>query len=237
MEIKNLSFSFEDQKLIFKDLSLQIKPDQLSVFLGPSGCGKSTLLRILAGLQKVDPDFFHYESKKASFVFQEANLLEWKTGYQNIMLPSLLSQVEVNRTFLNEIIQLLKISESLNKYPSELSGGQKMRISIARALITQPEILFMDEPFAALDEPTRHALQDEIKNIQKKFKMTIVFVTHSFYEAVYLGDRILIFSGNRPTDIVYDQLLEKNFTSRFDMNYQDQVKQITSVFQNEVGLR
>lgn len=232
MEVKNLTFSF-DQTPLFENLSVKIEDNQFNVFLGPSGCGKSTLLRIFAGLQKVKSEFFHYEPKKASFVFQEANLLEWRTGYENIMLPFLLSKVQENSEKLKQIVNLLQITDCLSKYPSELSGGQKMRVSIARALITQPEILFMDEPFSALDEPTRLILQDEIRNIQKKLQMTILFVTHSFYEAAYLGDRILIFSKEKPAVVIYDQKNERQFASRYESHYLQKVQQISDYFISE----
>jgi len=235
MEIKNLTFSFENQKQnLFQNLSLRIKPEKLTVFLGPSGCGKSTLLRIFAGLLKENS--FHGENLKQAFVFQEANLLPWLTSEKNIMLPIELAKENFDQDYFNSIIQLLKIEDCLLKYPSGLSGGQKMRVSIARALITQPQTLFMDEPFSALDEPTRLKLQDELLLIQKKFKITILFVTHSFYEAAYLGDRILIFSSKRPTSFSYDQEILKTFSSRFDPEYQNKVQEISSYFDKEASL-
>ncbi len=155
MEIRNLNFSFPKREILFKNFSLIIETNKFTVFLGASGCGKSTLLRILAGLQVVDPKSYHYKDFRSGFVFQDANLLEWKTSEQNIMLPFLLKQTPPPLTYFRELIGLLKISDCLKKYPSELSGGQKMRVSIARALIDQPKTLFMDEPFSALDETTR----------------------------------------------------------------------------------
>lgn len=230
MEIKNLTFAFENQGLLFQNMSLQIEPEKLSVFLGPSGCGKSTLLRIFAGLQEVSPETFQYENKKASFVFQESNLLPWMTCEKNIMLPIKLAAEKRDENFLKEVVHMLKIEDCLPKLPSQISGGQKMRVSIARALITRPQILFMDEPFSALDEPTRLKLQDELLSIQKKMKMTLLFVTHSFYEAAYLGDRILILSTQQPTFFVLDRTGPKNFSSRFDSNYQNIVQEISNYF-------
>jgi len=237
MEIKNLTFSFSNQSAapLFQNLNLKITPEKLTVFLGPSGCGKSTLLRIFAGLLEAKSEFFFNEQKKESFVFQDANLLPWLIGQKNIMLPIELTSLRWDENYFLEVIRLLKIEDCLLKYPAELSGGQKMRISIARALITKPEILFMDEPFSALDEPTRLKLQDELLTIQKKFKMTILFVTHSFYEAAYLGDRILIFSSKKPTDFAYDQEIERKFTSRFESEYQDKVQEISRYFEKEVA--
>lgn len=235
MEIKNLTFSFENQpsKSLFQSLNLKIEAEKLTVFLGPSGCGKSTLLRIFAGLLKGKSDFFHNDKKTESFVFQEANLLPWLTCQKNIMLPIDFASKTVEANYFSEVIQLLKIEDCLEKKPSDLSGGQKMRVSIARALMTKPQVLFMDEPFSALDEPTRLKLQDELLIIQKKLKMTILFVTHSFYEAAYLGDRILIFSSEKPTEFTYDQENQKNFKSRFEPEYQRKVQEISRYFDKE----
>jgi NitT/TauT family transport system ATP-binding protein len=230
MEIKNLDFSFGKTNL-FKNLSLKIENQKLTVFLGPSGCGKSTLLRIFAGLLKTEPSFIQ-NSFKASFVFQEANLLNWRTSEENIMLPFLLSKEKPPLKWIQDLTQKLKITECLQKYPHELSGGQKMRVSIARALATQPPILYLDEPFSALDEPTRMILQDELLELQKELQMTILFVTHSFFEAVYLADRILIFSATSPTAVVQDLSIQKNFLSRFDDSYQKQVRQVSSLFES-----
>lgn len=238
MEIKNLHFSFDSNdrarpaKKIFENLSLDILPGQISVLLGPSGSGKSTLLRIFAGLQG-SPDQSLYTTKKIlteSFVFQEATLLNWLSSYKNIMLPIRLNNRDLDKNDFEQVIQILKIKDVLHLYPHQLSGGQKMRVSIARALITRPQILFMDEPFAALDEPTRFKLQDELLQIQSQLKMTILFVTHSFYEAVYLADRIIVLSESLPTKIIYDQIQEKKFLTRFDSTYHDKVKEISTIF-------
>ena len=237
MEIKNLTFSFEHQSTgpLFQNLNLKITPEKITVFLGPSGCGKSTLRRIFAGLLKVKSEFFFNEQKKEAFVFQEANLLPWLTSQKNIMLPIELANQSFDSRYFTDVLRLLKIEDCLLKYPADLSGGQKMRVSIARALMAKPEVLFMDEPFSALDEPTRLKLQDELLVIQKKFKMTILFVTHSFYEAAYLGDRILIFSSKKPTIFAYDQENNKSFTSRFEPDYQNKVQEISKYFEKEAS--
>lgn len=232
MEVKNLDFQFKNQpQPLFKNLSLQIQPEKLTVFLGPSGCGKSTLLRIFAGLQKVATQLALYQGKRASFVFQEASLLPWLTSEKNIMLPLKLSSEKIDLPYFEKIIRILKIQDCLEVHPTDLSGGQKMRVSIARALVTRPQVLFMDEPFSALDEPTRLKLQDELLEIQSQLKMTILFVTHSFYEAVYLGDRILILSNEKPVQVIYDQSMTKTFKSRFDLDYQKKVQEISTYFE------
>lgn len=238
MEIKNLTFSYDHKvQPLFQNLNLKIGAESLTVFLGPSGCGKSTLLRIFAGLLKVESDFFRSEKKKKAFVFQEANLLPWLSSQKNIMLPLEIAGEKEDSAYFSEVIKLLKIEDCLLKKPADLSGGQKMRVSIARALITKPKVLFMDEPFSALDEPTRLKLQDELLQIQKKFRMTVLFVTHSFYEAAYLGDRVLIFSSEKPAFFTYDQEMQKNFSSRFDIQYQNKVQEISRHFEPKEILR
>ncbi len=146
------------------------------------------------------------------------------------MLPIELAGKKVVENDFEQIIQILKIKDILHLYPHQLSGGQKMRVSIARALITKPQVLFMDEPFSALDEPTRLELQDELLQIQERLKMTILFVTHSFYEAVYLADRMIILSGQKPSQIIYDQVQNKDFRTRFETNYQNKVQEISDIF-------
>ncbi len=228
MEINNLTFAFEKKKNLFQDLSLDIQNGQTTVFLGPSGCGKSTLLRIFAGLQRLKSNQCLYQHERASFVFQDSNLLDWLTSIENIMLPSKLSQQAYNPQVLSRTIEFLKISACLRQFPHELSGGQKMRVSIARALVSEPKILFMDEPFSSLDEPSRFQLQDELKSIQKILGMTILFVTHSYFEAVYLGERIIMFSDEKPTAIIHDEQIENLFDSRFDPRYLEKVKKLSN---------
>ncbi|MBC7420754.1 MAG: ATP-binding cassette domain-containing protein [Bdellovibrio sp.] len=236
MELKNLDFKFSSDanlKNLFQNLNLQIFPGQITTLLGPSGSGKSTLLRILAGLQKISDQssYIVQRFQTESFVFQEATLLNWRFGYKNIMLPLELDhQKVIDQNYFEQIVQILKIKDILHLYPYQLSGGQKMRISIARALVTKPDVIFMDEPFSALDEPTRLDLQDELLQIQARLKMTIIFVTHSFYESVYLADRIVILSNEKPSRIVYDQVHNKNFVSRFEANYQSKVQEIAEIF-------
>lgn len=232
MELINLDFSFNQKNFLFKNLNLTIESDQITVILGPSGSGKSTLLRIFAELQQIENKNTHLvkEFLPDAFVFQEANLLEWRSGYKNIMLPTELASENVEKEYLKQILSLLKIENVLDLYPHQLSGGQKMRISIARALVTKPKVLFMDEPFSALDEPTRLELQDELLNLQKHLKMTILFVTHSFYEAAYLADRIVVLSSGSTSQVIYNQTSEKLFKTRFEEGYQKKVFEISLIF-------
>lgn len=199
LQIKNLSKSYADRKVI-QDLSLEIKPGSFVSILGPSGCGKSTLLRLIAGLDK--PTSGNLEGSDAKspsvgFVFQDAELLPWRTVKENISLPFELSlknknlpQEEKNQR-IKDVLQQVRLLHAENHLPEELSGGMKMRVSLARALITKPRLLLLDEPFSALDEETRYQMQDLLRQIWLQEKMTVLFVTHSLSEAVYLSERVI----------------------------------------------
>lgn len=228
MNLKKLNFSYPNKAPLFKDFNLALEENKLTTFLGASGCGKSTLLRLFSGLEKVKNDEMDFNKKDLieSFVFQDSSLLNWKTCYENIMLPLLNSKQIIDSEHVNKVIQSLKMQDFLESYPHQISGGQKMRVSIARALIVKPKILYMDEPFAALDEMIRFELQDKLLELQKEFSMTILFVTHSLYEAVYLSDRILFLSNQKPVSILRDLKLEHKVQNRLDPSYQKTVSDL-----------
>ncbi len=191
---------------VIAQLDLEIASGDFVALLGPSGCGKSTLLRLMAGLETVSAGHISaVSSRDRGFVFQDANLLPWRSALQNVMLPlELLGLAPAEKSArAKEALARVGLSDSLEKYPHQLSGGMKMRVSVARALVNRPRLLFLDEPFAALDENSRHALQEELRRIWLDTKMTIVFVTHSVSEAVFLADRSLVFSA-RPAQVVLD---------------------------------
>lgn len=183
-------------------LNLSIKEGEFISFLGPSGCGKSTALRMVAGLGdptkgKVnvfgqDPKVVIQKTNDVAFVFQEANLLPWRTVLDNVLLPLELrgSDKKSRKEAAIQVLEKVGLKDHIKSYPRQLSGGMKMRVSIARAMAAKPKLLLMDEPFAALDELTRQTLQMDLLNIWEKEKMTILFVTHNVYEAVYLSSRI-----------------------------------------------
>ncbi|MEK7356684.1 MAG: ABC transporter ATP-binding protein [Bdellovibrionota bacterium] len=191
-------------------LDLAIRSGEFVSLLGPSGCGKSTLLRLIAGLDEPDGGRLVIESfgRKffRAFVFQEAALLPWRDTLGNVMLPLELMGREKSAARRDAEATLVKVglADSLTKFPSQLSGGMKMRVSVARALVTQPSLLLLDEPFAALDENARFGLQEDLRSLWQSARMTTVFVTHSVQEAVYLSDRAVVLSP-RPARILLDR--------------------------------
>ncbi|WP_373997492.1 ABC transporter ATP-binding protein [Bdellovibrio bacteriovorus] len=215
IEIKDLHKSFQKREVI-QDLNLKIELGSFVSLVGPSGCGKSTLLRLIAGLEKPTKGEVSLSPSGRnifSFVFQEANLLPWRNVFENVALPFELSDdlkkvsADEKSNRVRAALKKVHLEDSENLFPHELSGGMKMRVSLARALVNQPRLLLMDEPFAALDENTRFEMQNQLLELWKKEKMTIVFVTHSLFESTYLSERIIMLKGPGAKKVV-DQKVE-----------------------------
>jgi NitT/TauT family transport system ATP-binding protein len=193
---------------VLSDVNLTVEQGEFLTILGPSGCGKSTLLRVVANLLEPlegkisvlgESPAATRKKRETGFVFQEATLLPWRTVRDNIRLPAIVGgrlakPILVGR--VKNLLSLLGLEGLGDRYPSQLSGGQRQRVAIARALIDEPRILLMDEPFGALDEITRDRLNDELLSIWRATGTTILFVTHSIEEAVYLGQRIMVLGSN-----------------------------------------
>ena len=198
---------------VVADLNLSIPPGQFLALLGPSGCGKTTLLRLIAGLDTPDRGVIQLEGdregRSRAYVFQEACLLPWRRVLDNVALPLELAGVPKaeRRARARELIRLVGLEEASARYPDELSGGMKMRVSLARALITRPRLLLLDEPFAALDDFTRQYLDDHLQGLFLAHGMTVVFVTHSMAEAVYLADRVVMLAP-QGGGVVLDQQVD-----------------------------
>ena len=198
---------------VLNDLSLEVRSSQIVSLLGPSGCGKSTLLRVVAGLIEPDAGEMMVDGEpvstvmsksareKLSFVFQEPALLPWRNVWQNVMLPCQLRGTHKKQEtidFVEHLLNLVGFQKSdWRKFPSQLSGGMKMRASIARAMSTHPTILLLDEPFAALDDMLRSKLNDLLLAVAMEQKCTMLFVTHNIAEAIYLSQAIAIMSQGR----------------------------------------
>ena len=193
-----------------KNITAEIKDGEFVCLIGPSGCGKTTLLKILAGLEKPSTGRYiiHKSDPKKplqAMVFQEKGVIPWLTVEDNVAFG--LSMRHLPKAFVKErtklFLEKVGLTEFVDRYPKELSGGMKQRVSIARAFATDPEVLLMDEPFAALDEQNKFILQKELLNIWQETKKTVLFITHSIDEALYLSDRILLMSA-LPGQIVAD---------------------------------
>lgn len=189
-----------------KDLNIDIQPGEFVNILGPSGCGKSTLLRLLAGLGEVSQGSLSWwgeshldrtRRSRLSMVFQDAALLPWASVDRNIYLPLRLrgERFAACRERIAEVRSLVGLDDFGRALPHQLSGGMQMRVSIARALITKPSLILMDEPFGALDEITRERLNDEVLHLWQKQKLTVCFVTHNVHEAAFLASRVLLMSA------------------------------------------
>jgi NitT/TauT family transport system ATP-binding protein len=210
IELNGLQKIYPESKTGLGSITAVIPPSQWVSVLGPSGCGKSTLLKLIAGLEEKTGGSIEqgFTKKEISFVFQDAALLPWKTVIQNITLPLRLrgvSRVDAERE-AQPWLKKLKLEKFADHFPSQLSGGLKMRVSVARALITKPKLILMDEPFAALDEPIRIELGLELRELWKALKPTIVFVTHSITEALWLSDRVMVLQG-QPGQVALDREL------------------------------
>ena len=205
--IENVSKSFSQK--ILKNISLEISGEDITVIVGKSGCGKTTFLRMLAGLEDISDGSIKFldslgKEKKAKIgmVFQEPRLMPWLTVEKNIRIYEKEERVDVDK-----VLSLVSLKDVKKFYPNELSGGMASRIAIARAIGYNPDILLMDEPFAALDYFTRNQLQNEIIKIHKETKTGIVFVTHNIDEALLIGGKIIIFNRGKCEEIK----IEKNY--------------------------
>jgi NitT/TauT family transport system ATP-binding protein len=210
VSLRGVAKTFANGTTALEGLDLDIRPGELVSLLGPSGCGKSTALRIIAGLIEPSAGFVEWPGSTSSdhrgeigFVFQDPTLMPWADVADNVWLPLRLRGVSRTkaRARIEEGLALVGLFDFAGAYPRELSGGMKMRVSIARALSLRPKLLLMDEPFAALDEITRFRLNDDLLRLQREIGCTIVFVTHSVYESVYLSSRVLVMAA-RPGRIV-----------------------------------
>jgi NitT/TauT family transport system ATP-binding protein len=182
-----------------RDVSLRLAETDFVALLGPSGCGKSTLLRLIAGLDQPDRGELAWDDRPPApgdigYVFQDATLLPWATAEDNVFLPLRLRGTQRDQAMpdVHAALRGVGLAGFEKARPRQLSGGMRMRVSIARALVTRPRLLLMDEPFAALDEFTRHKLQADLLDVWRNAACTVVFVTHSIYEAAFLARRIVL---------------------------------------------
>jgi NitT/TauT family transport system ATP-binding protein len=201
LTLSDVSKSYGSGPAVLQKIDLVIDKGEFVSLIGPSGCGKSTLLKLISGLTNpssgsilVDGQTPVQARKTVSYIFQDATLLPWRTVSRNVGLGLELEHVsrETRKQKVESLIELVGLSHVARAYPRQLSGGMKMRVSVARALVTTPRLLLMDEPFGALDEMTRDRLNEELLRLRAEQDWTAVFVTHSVAEAVFLSTRIIV---------------------------------------------
>lgn len=224
--------TFNGSVAALRRLNLTVNEGDFISLLGPSGCGKSTALRLIAGLMQPTAGRITWEGSGAGdaaetslgVVFQEPTLMPWTTVARNVALPFRLRGIPYRavRDRVEEVLALVGLDRFGGAYPRELSGGMKMRVSIARALVTRPRLILMDEPFAALDEITRQKLNNDLLDLKSRMGSTVIFVTHSVFESVFLSDRILIMAprpGRVVREISIDAPYPRDLTFRTSMDY------------------
>jgi NitT/TauT family transport system ATP-binding protein len=236
--------AYANGTVALRDGNLTSGRAQFVSLLGPSGCGKSTLLRLIAGLGDLTsgtigwPPSVHEGAPKDAkrnlgFVFQEPTLMPWANVFDNVYLPLKLTGLgrKDARPRIMDALAMVGLEKFEKSYPRELSGGMKMRVSIARALITRPSVLLMDEPFAALDEITRFRLNDDLLRLWAGHDWTVIFVTHSVYESVYLSNRIVVM-GARPgrvtADLAIDAPYPRSEAFRMTPAYNDYCRMVSA---------
>lgn len=225
----NKSFIVNGQSVdVLKDINLEIEEGEFVVIVGHSGCGKSTLLKMIAGLETNDTGELSVDGKEISgpgmdrgMIFQEHRLFPWMSIEKNIQLGLKGLSKEEKRKLSDQYLELVKLSEFKKAYPSQLSGGMSQRAAIARSLVSQPEILLLDEPFGALDALTKIELQEEMLKIRERFHNTMIMVTHDIEEAVFLADRIVVMSARpgRIKDVIKVELGKYRDRGSTDFTY------------------
>ncbi len=250
VSLRSVTKIFSNGTVALKDMSLDILQGEFVSLLGPSGCGKSTALRIIAGLGDATSGKVAWPTStggsesgatpEIGFVFQEPTLMPWATVFRNVWLPLRLKG-RTRAESRDEIVQALEmvgLAGFAQSYPRELSGGMKMRVSIARALITRPKLLLMDEPFAALDEIARFRLNNDLLRLWETFGWTVIFVTHSVFESVYLSQRIAVMAA-RPGRVVEDLTIDAPYPRdddfRTSARYGDNCRRVSTALHHAMG--
>ena len=212
IEMQGVGKQFSKGTIAVRGMSLSIREGEFVSLIGPSGCGKSTVLKMIAGLLTYSAGTITVNgrppgagSQDIGYVFQDATLMPWATAFDNVYLPLRLRGARKHeaRSQIEEALDSVDLLQFASAYPRELSGGMKMRVSIARALVMRPRLLLMDEPFAALDEMTRFRLNNDVLALWEAQSLTVIFVTHSVFESVYLSSRVVVMAA-RPGRAVQD---------------------------------
>jgi NitT/TauT family transport system ATP-binding protein len=234
--LRGVGKTFATGTVALSGLDLTVHDGEFLSLLGPSGCGKSTALRIIAGLTEPSAGSVDWQSRagmqdesRLGFVFQEPTLMPWANVFNNVLLPLKLKRAPADGAAkrVNAALARVGLEKFAAAYPRELSGGMRMRVSIARALVTEPALLLMDEPFAALDEITRFRLNNDLLEVWQALRTTVVFVTHSVFESVYLSSRIVVMAA-RPgrvfTELTIDAPYPRDQKFRTSADYAAQTR-------------
>ncbi|WP_165367574.1 ABC transporter ATP-binding protein, partial [Phytoactinopolyspora endophytica] len=226
--MQGVSKTFSTGTVALTGVSLDVAAGDLVSVVGPSGCGKSTLLRLASGLDAVTDGAIEVNAASTSFVFQEPTLLEWRSAQKNVELIDELRGVSKTerRRRAKEVLDLVGLTGFEKQFPRQLSGGMRMRVSLARSLVAEPELALFDEPFGALDEITRLRMQTELQRIFRLKKFAGLFITHSVSEAVYLSNRVLVMSG-RPGRIVADIPISWEYPRPPELRYEPEFAALT----------
>ena len=209
LTMSHIEKTFSGDVVALRDMNLMVNEGDFMSLLGPSGCGKSTALRLISGLMHPTRGKIEWAGGQGKddlgVVFQEPTLMPWATVAQNVWLPFRLKGISYNdvKDDILEALKLVGLEKFQTAYPRELSGGMKMRVSIARAMVTKPRLILMDEPFAALDEITRFKLNNDLLELKAAIGCTVIFVTHSVFESVFLSDRIIVMAA-RPGRVIHE---------------------------------
>lgn len=244
--LENVSKTFANGTTALSGMSLTVGAGEFISLLGPSGCGKSTALRILAGLTSASAGTIRWAEDgvdhraELGFVFQEPTLMPWATAFDNVWLPLRLKGVSraAAEPRIRQVLDMVGLGDFHASFPRELSGGMKMRVSIARALVTKPKLLLMDEPFAALDEITRFKLNNDLLRLQAAEGFTVVFVTHSVFESVYLSSRIVVMAarpGRVVAEIAVDEPRPRSEAFRTSAAYADNCRVASHALHGAIG--
>jgi len=231
VSLRNVGKKFASGTVALDGFDLDVSSGEFVSLLGPSGCGKSTALRIVAGLSTASEGVVECPAGRIGFVFQDPTLMPWADVAANVALPLKLNHTDetVARAAVARALERVGLADFAQSYPRELSGGMRMRASIARALVTEPELLLMDEPFAALDEITRFKLNNDLLGVWQELRRTVIFVTHSVFESVYLSQRIVVITprpGRVFADIAIDAPYPRDERFRTSAEYAGYCRQV-----------
>jgi len=224
----NISKRFPDGTIALTNVSFDVRPGEFVTVVGPSGCGKSTLLRIASGLTSSSTGSVKVNRDSLGYVFQDPTLLQWRTVRRNVELLAELHGISKaeRRKLAQDAIDLVGLTGFEDKYPKQLSGGMRMRASLARSLTLNPNVFLFDEPFGALDEITRERLNDELLALFQSAGFASLFITHSIYEAVFLSTRVIVMSG-RPGRIVGDFDVPFGYPRSPDLRFESSFSALT----------